>query len=807
MSGRSADEAPTVGLDELLRTLPADPAAPTTHEVARYVRSPSDLLRTLVFAVATLVAAAILAVAGDAVLDAEEDLLRLVGLDRTAERIVDGLVIVVGLLVIVGVYAIPIALRRFRLLGYLLVAAVLASLLSAGVLALVGRAAPAARPGGVADQGAVEALLGAAALSHYVAAFVILAPFVTARWRRAGVVLTVVLCGLRLAVAAHLPAELAVSVLVGATAGSATLLAFGRPDQRPTVGAVTAALRAAGLDVVDLTAAPVVARGSTPFVGVLATGRGVFAKALSPREQSADLMVRTYRFVRLRSVGDERPFSSLRRSVEHEALVSLQAHDVGVRTPRLRALAAVGGDSFVLAHDLVRATPLDGPDDALLAAVWEQVALLRRHRIAHRDLRPANVLVDDDGAPWIVDFGVGEVAATDALLDADGAQLLAALAVAVGPERAVASAVAVLGPEAVGAAARFLQPGALRGATRAALKEHHGLLDALRHEVVDRTDIDAPEYVRLERFNARTLLVMAMLAGATYFLLPQLADLPGIWAQVERASWGWIAPMVVASVVTYVGATLALMGSVPDRIAAGRTFATQVACSFTSRLAPSSVGGMALNLRFLQRSGVDPAVGTSGVGLDAAAGMVVHLALMVVFAVWAGRSAFDAIHVPDPQVLLYGLAAVAAVVVLAFAIGGIRHAVLERVVPVLKRSVHGLGQVLRSPTKIALLLGGSALTTVGYICAFYVSTLAFGSDLSFAQVGAIYLIGSAVASAAPTPGGLGAMEAALVAGLVAAGESNTVGVPSVFLFRLVTFWLPILPGWICFHLLQRRQYV
>ena len=91
--------------------------------------------------------------------------------------------------------------------------------------------------------------------------------------------------------------------------------------------------------------------------------------------------------------------------------------------------------------------------------------------------------------------------------------------------------------------------------------------------------------------------------------------------------------------------------------------------------------------------------------------------------------------------------------------------------------------------------------------AAYFSVVAFGGHLPFATVGAVYLVGSAVASAAPTPGGLGAVEAALIGGFVAAGLSNDVAVPAVFLFRLATFWLPILPGWICFTWLQRRDYL
>ena len=84
---------------------------------------------------------------------------------------------------------------------------------------------------------------------------------------------------------------------------------------------------------------------------------------------------------------------------------------------------------------------------------------------------------------------------------------------------------------------------------------------------------------------------------------------------------------------------------------------------------------------------------------------------------------------------------------------------------------------------------------------------AFDGDLSFAQVGAVYLGASIIAAAAPTPGGLGAMEAALVAGFTAIGVDSGIAVAAVLSYRLATYWLPILPGWLCFRTLQRDDFI
>jgi len=72
---------------------------------------------------------------------------------------------------------------------------------------------------------------------------------------------------------------------------------------------------------------------------------------------------------------------------------------------------------------------------------------------------------------------------------------------------------------------------------------------------------------------------------------------------------------------------------------------------------------------------------------------------------------------------------------------------------------------------------------------------------------AVYVGGSAIASAAPTPGNLGAIEAAIVAGLTGIGVPPEQAVAAVLSFRLLTFWLPILPGGPVFRYLQHRRVV
>jgi undecaprenyl-diphosphatase len=268
--------------------------------------------------------------------------------------------------------------------------------------------------------------------------------------------------------------------------GAAVIVVLGGPSQRPTGEGIAAGLAAVGQPLARLEQASLDARGSTPYFATTADGTKLFVKALGADERSADLLFRIYRRIQPRDLGDEKADASLRRAVEHEALVSLMASGMGVRTPRVAAFAATEDPAgFVLAYDAIAGRSLDRLEpeemtDDVLSLVWEQLVVLRSHRVAHRDLRLANVFLADDGDAWIIDFGFSEVAASDLLLATDLAELTASLATVVGPQRALDSGRAAVGDAAMATCLPRLKLPMLSGATRTALKGQPGRIDELR---------------------------------------------------------------------------------------------------------------------------------------------------------------------------------------------------------------------------------------------------------------------------------------------------------------------------------------
>src|SRR5205823_2989833 len=137
-----------------------------------------------------------------------------------------------------------------------------------------------------------------------------------------------------------------------------------------------------------------------------------------------------------------------------------------------------------------------------------------------------------------------EAAATERQQSLDVAELLASLATLVGPERSATSAAAVLSNRQLSDAAPLIQPLALSAATRRRAKNDH-LLSRTRSAVATAIDEPIVEVARLQRVRMRTLLMIAVGAGAFYFILPQLAQVGDSWKAFQSADFTWL-PFIIA---------------------------------------------------------------------------------------------------------------------------------------------------------------------------------------------------------------------------------------------------------------------
>ncbi|MFC5956423.1 lysylphosphatidylglycerol synthase domain-containing protein [Streptomyces pratens] len=331
------------------------------------------------------------------------------------------------------------------------------------------------------------------------------------------------------------------------------------------------------------------------------------------------------------------------------------------------------------------------------------------------------------------------------------------------------------------------------------------LLTQIRHEVL-RIRPQAPvEPVRLERVRPRTLI--SFIAGAIggYFLLTQLTHIE-FGPLIANAEWGWVAAAALFSAASYFAAALALLGFVPERVPFIRTVAAQVAGSFVKIVAPAAVGGVALNTRFLQRAGVRPGLAVASVGASQLFGLGCHILMLLAFGYLTGTEKTPSLS--PSRTVIAGLLTVAVLVLVVTSVPFLRKFLFTRVRSLFAGVVPRMLDVLQRPQKLVTGIGGMLLLTACFVLCLYASVQAFGdgtTSISLAGVAVVFLAGNALGSAAPTPGGVGAVEATLTVGLIAVGLPSEVAAPAVLLFRLLTLWLPVLPGWLAFTHLTRKE--
>jgi uncharacterized membrane protein YbhN (UPF0104 family) len=602
------------------------------------------------------------------------------------------------------------------------------------------------------------------------------------------------------------------TLLVGRTIGLGVRYAAGSRSLRPSAVEIATALNSADRQLTGISRirpGPSTPKrtGSRQYAATTSTGDRLDITVYDRDQQAAGAFYRLYRSLLLRSPVSRGAPLSADRTVERRALLSYAAEDAGAPTPALRAVVRAGPEATVLAYDHHPGTTLaerkPGVTDAELRNIWDAVQVLHEHRVTHRSLTADRILLTGDDQVMLLDLGDGDVAASDLQVRLDVAQLLAELALYVGPERSADLALEKAGADELVGVVPLLQRVALARSTRAELRRRRDVLPALRQRLLAAVPGGEVTPVRLERIRFRSLVTLVASVAAAYLLAGELTRV-SLGHTLRTSDWHWGLVALALSAVTYVGAALELSGFVSERLNFTRTLLAQLAGSFVTLVTPAAVGGAALNIRYLQRRKVPAPVAAASVGVSQLVAIVLHILLLVVSIAVAGAAAKEPFGRPPTwsYFVLAGLV-VAALGVLAVPAG--RRLLRARVQPMLGQVLPRLLEVAQQPRKLAEGIGGALLLSVAYILCLAACVQAFHGSAAIASIAVVYLTGSALGSIIPTPGGIGAVEAALTAGLVATGLHGTEAASAVLLFRLLTFWLPVPFGYAALNYLERKD--
>ncbi|MBI4033640.1 flippase-like domain-containing protein [Candidatus Saccharibacteria bacterium] len=646
-----------------------------------------------------------------------------------------------------------------------------------------------------------------------VAASTALIPFLSKKYRRYLMVLLLVITLTSLTSRRVLALQIAGSAVIGWIIGSIIQVIPRISSRAANTDYITEVLREHGIQANTVKQLVTDARGSKPFLVIYRNGSRAFLKLSEPVNKNADALYKLYRRLLFRHVEDETPYVSTKQKVEHEALMTLMAREAGVKTPAVREIIAdPRGEHVYILFDFIKGKTLaeinnKAVDENVLSGLWQQIKKLRAARIAHRDLRCANVMLDESGGIWLIDFGFAQSSATKRRLNIDIAELMVSLALRVGHKKAVDSAIEVLGADMVGEIVPLLQGPAFTKDTRAQLRGNRELLNLIRAYAVEKTSVANHQLQKLARITPMNVFIAFGLFFGIFIVLPQFGQLGQIVTKIDNINPGWLAIALAASAATYVASAYTLIAAAQGALIRMPLHLTSVAAlagSFANRFTPFGIGGFALTSRYLQCFGSSKPQSITSVGLPVIAGTITTVALMLIVAPSAARELLNGTNISPTTKLVAVLAAGLLLV------GGsafmIFHQRLNKLIRAGAAGAWASAKKLVRSGKVTSLLAGSLLVTLSYVLAMFASVKAFGLDIGVIQAFVVFTAGSAIGQATPTPGGLGGKEAIYVAGLIAFDVSASGAVAAVLLFRLVTFWLPMIPGALAFRYLKHSAY-
>ncbi len=614
-----------------------------------------------------------------------------------------------------------------------------------------------------------------------------------------------------MALGVGLPSQVLGALALGLAGAALVRLVFGSAAGVPPTERVLAALASLGIDAHDLRPVEEQRIGAAEYVAVSPDGAPLRVRVLGRDAQDTQRLARHWNLLAYRDPPRSAPIGRLEQ-VEHEAVATLMAAQAGVRVPDV-VTVGLGPDAdavIVTRRPDIAPLELASPDDVsdeLLRDLWKHVAKLHAAGISHGRLNASNVLVTAEG-PMLVGLSAATLGAPQVSLDIDVAELLVACTVLVGPDRALACAVDAGRGDSIARVLPYLQRAALTPHLRDLARSHEVGLKELRTAAAQAAGTEVPEIAPLRRIRPRDLVLTAAVVFAAYLLISQLADIgfETIADQLREAEIVWVVVALVLAQSTFIPSGVSARGGVATPLPLLPCVVLQSAIKFINLTVPSSAGRVATNLRCLERMGAPRAEAIVGSAIDDLSNTVVQAGLFLLALLFVGAdldtSQFQEAG-PDRRLLAAVGIALAVSVILIAALPKVR----ARVLPGMRDAARGLWSVARVRRKRVEVFGGSIAAELLYAIALGATCLAYGVHLNVAQLVFINTSASVMSGLVPVPGGIGAAEAALSAGLIAMGVDKSTAFAIAITSRLCTFYLPPIWGYISLRWLSRNGYL
>ena len=602
-------------------------------------------------------------------------------------------------------------------------------------------------------------------------------------------------------------------VLVGLISAALVRYALGTSAGLPSTNRIKVGLGDLGLNVDELSYADEQPAGAV-LLFATSDGAPLFVYGLGRDSWNTRRWTRLWRAAWYQDQGAQYG-SDRRQQIEHESLVMLLAHRSGVSVPELITVGMSTTDDAIIVSERLDHTlqdlAADDIDDATLAAIWQQLDKLHDAGLSHGSLDARHIWFDSSGTPALMGFSDAAIQPTRQQLGEDIAALFVTTALAVGPERAIAAARQAEGDDAITSMLPVLQTAALNARLRHGIKQQKLKVSNLRKQTAAAIGTDVPQPEQLTRVTWKSILMVVFVSFAAYTIIGGLADVgfDTIIETLSDARWGLVLIALVLVQATNFTDAVSVAAVSPKPVPVGVTTVEQFAIGFVNMAVPSAAGRVATNARYFQKFGINTVTSTTTGAITGFIGFIAQ-AILLVLTILVGKGSIDFSQLEGGGEVIRLLAMAVVIFVAAAIIVAVVPKWRHWAADLLRKPLSQIGAafaMVKDPKTAVTALGAALGTEVLYASGLTICVLAVGGSVSLGEAIFINVTVSLFAGLMPIPGGVGVTEAGLSAGLTSVGVPSEVAVSAVLVYRLLSYYLPPLWGYVCLRWLTRNDYL
>jgi uncharacterized membrane protein YbhN (UPF0104 family) len=304
-----------------------------------------------------------------------------------------------------------------------------------------------------------------------------------------------------------------------------------------------------------------------------------------------------------------------------------------------------------------------------------------------------------------------------------------------------------------------------------------------------------------KRLRVRTAVELLIVAVLCYVVIAGFTGLKRSWHEIASANMYILLVALGVFALSYIVAGCTYVFLAPGRLPLGSTILVQVAGGLVNRLFPGGLGGLGLNGLYIHRRGYSVTVATAMVATNNLFGFLGNAILLTVTIV---AFSLPAAHFSLPKPSFWLLAGLGLLILLIALVAMRQKNLRKRVRTSLIEGWEYIRGVMQRPVKSGAALLSSCCLTSLHATALFLVVHAAHAHVTWPVALLAITVGAFTGAAIPTPGGIGGAEAGIAGLLAAFSLPASTAVATALLYRGLTYWIPLLPGYLALRIAEKR---